>query len=131
METIYSIIFNAFGLVVLLFSEWWDYSSTVRLYQAGWLNTTINDRGQHVESKESNSFFMKRGVFQESKFKTFKIALVAFCVIGTILILAFADDWQYTIAPFVFNLIVGIYHARLGYKNNKNYSYIAEVLGRK
>ncbi len=125
-----NILFNIIGLAILFIGEWLDYSSTMRLHKAGWLNTRINDRSQQINSREVSGFFMEGNTFLVKRFFIAKIALTAFGAAVTVSILIFAEDQYYHIAPFIFNLIVGIYHAHLGLRNNKNFAYIKEVLGR-
>lgn len=125
-----NILFNVVALAILWLGEWWDYSSTMKLHKKGWLNTEINDRGQHVKVREKNQRYMKNGVFQEGRLKIEKILFTIVPTVATILILIFVENEYYHIAPFFFNLIVGMPHLVAGWRNNKNYSYIEEVLSR-
>jgi len=121
------ILFTIIGIAILWIGEYIDYSSTMKLHNAGYLNYKFDAFGR-VVSKEKNNFFMKRGVFQVNKFKLAKLLLAVVPSIVAILVLILADDKLYALAPFVFNLIVGIVHWNYGAGNNRNYRLIKKSL---
>lgn len=125
MEILVPIIGTIIGILILCAGEYWDYSWVMKLYKAGWLNYGFDAWGNaQPNSSTPKKIWLKEGIFQEKRFFFVKLLLAVVPSIVAVLVLIFADDKLYALAPFVFNIIVGVVHFTYGANNKQKYRLI-------